>query len=283
MKKLCALLSAIMICMLSTTAFAATTDATIVLSGVDTVAIGENITITVGVTGDSNDTPLYGTPKISVQWDSEYFEYVSGEVDSTTFALSNPTNYSESFLSSNYVVFSQKILNTEDRPYGAQTFGTLTLKAIKAAPSAEAKISLYTAKTTDTSVYVNAGTSVSGRAALPTDTVKSITITGGAPVANEIDKLDTSIEGMDEIVSAFAGKYYVVGSAVALDAATAVENLYLYAQINNAGDKHYAEKSIGSLLKASGAGVVGSVVPVLVVADADAAALNYTFNADAKN
>lgn len=275
MKKLCLLLSIIMVIVLGTTAFAAgTTDAAIVLTpNNSTIAIDENVVITVGVTGDGANQALYGTGKIVVTWDEEYFEYVEGEVDSTTFALTNATGYA---INGNKATYTQKVLATEERPVGPQTYGTLTLKAIKAGSSS---ITLATG----TKVQVNAGTTVAGAATMDATATVAMTITGGAPVANEINKLDTSIEGMDEIVSAFAGKYYVVGSAVALDAATAVENLYLYAQINNAGEKHYAEKSIGSLLKASGAGVVGSVVPVLVVADADAAALNYTFNADAKN
>ena len=168
MKKLCALISVIMMCVFGTTAFAATTDAKIVLTpDKNSVAVGDTITITVGVTGDSAGQALYGTAKVKLTWDTSYFEYVSGEVDSTTFSLKNATTFAQN---DNTATFGQKVVNTETRPTGAQTFGTLTLKAI--APGSSA-ITLHS----DTAVYVNKGTKLANRAAMDATATAAITIT----------------------------------------------------------------------------------------------------------
>lgn len=114
-------------------------------------------------------------------------------------------------------------------------------------------------------------------AAITAGAADFLAYTGASSDVNAIDDLDGTVEGIQEIKDKFAGKYYVVGE-VEVDGATPVENLYLYAYLaDNTADKHYAPDSIGTLLNASGAGVVGTIVPVLVVADEAAAELDYQF------
>lgn len=200
MKKICLLLSMLMIvCMLGTTAFAAgTTDAAITLD-VDksSVAIDEEFTLTVGYKGDSAAQPIYGTAKVVVTWDPEYIEFVSGSADDSTFELTNATTYTESGLANNKITYSQKVLNTEDRPAGDNVFGKITFKAIKAGEG-----SIWLDGTT--AVYVNSATTTTTRVALAEDTTATVTITSGGDDEEvfEITKTESAVAGTDTMKDA---------------------------------------------------------------------------------
>lgn len=177
MKKLCILLSVLMVIgMFGTVAFADnTTDAKITLTAdKETVEVGDIVTITVGVTCDSNGKALLATPKVCPTWDSSYFEYVdkSGEVTSSTFKLKNEPGFGTGQLSAKgYVTFTQKIAADEiGTVSGDYIFGSFKLKAIK--PTAvTAAIALHA----DTAV--KAGNSLADSVSYPIDTKIDIKIT----------------------------------------------------------------------------------------------------------
>ncbi len=167
MKKLCILLSVLlMICMLGSVSVYAAGDVITLSADKTEVNVGDTVTITVGIT---NEVPLYGTAKVVPEWDGTAFEFVSGEADSTTYALTNATTFASNYATTKYqVTFSQKVLNTEERPTGENVLGTFTLKALKAGTT---NISLNSS----TSVYVNAATTTNTRTALSKDITLSIT------------------------------------------------------------------------------------------------------------
>lgn len=196
MKKIAMLLGILVIfSMLSTTlVFAAgTTNAEITLvPSVTEVKVGETVTITVGIKGDtSGNLGLFGTPKIQVKWDTAYFEYVSGETDSSTFELASSTSLGETTTASGYVAFTQTINQADgEMPVpGDQTFGSITLKAIKATDTTT-NISLRSQ--TDVRVDSITGGSMTTRIPVPETTTAEITIKAAGPTDIIVDGEDFS-------------------------------------------------------------------------------------------
>lgn len=192
MRKISILLSVLfLICMLSTTVFAENNASVVLDIDKTSVAVDDTFTLTVGYKGDTiANAPIYGTAKVVIKWDPEYVEFVSGSADDSTFNLTNATTYTESGLSNYQITYTQKVLNTETRPYEDNTFGKIVFKAVKAGSS---KIWLDSTS----SVYVNTTTTVSKREAAVTNVEANFTITSGSsePTYPVIDAEETFTAG----------------------------------------------------------------------------------------
>lgn len=171
------------VCMLGTISVSAavdwTTDAAITMVADSTsVKVGEEVVITVGIKGDtSGEIGMYGTAKVVPLWDVAAFEYVSSEVDSTTFELTASPAVATTTTASGYVTFSQKVGADDELPTGDYIFGTLTLKAIK-----EGTTTISLRSTTSTKVTQVASPKATNTVELPETLTVAIEVTGNEPV-----------------------------------------------------------------------------------------------------
>lgn len=204
MKKLSILLSMLMVvCMLGTVSVSAavdwTTDAAITMVADSTsVKVGDEVVITVGIKGDtSGEIGMYGTAKVVPMWDVAAFEYVSSEVDSTTFELTASPAVATTTTASGYVTFSQKVGADDELPTGDYIFGTLTLKAIK---EGTATISLRSS--TSTKVTQVASPKATNTVELPETLTVDVEVKADEPIVPdeevfEIIKTETAVAGTD--------------------------------------------------------------------------------------
>ena len=165
------------------------------------MVVGETVTITVGVKGDtSGNLGLFGTPKIQVKWDTAYFEYVSGETDSSTFELASSTSLGATTTASGYVAFTQTINQADgEMPVpGDQTFGSITLKAIK---DTDTTTNISLRSQTDVRVDSITGGSMTTRIAVPETTTAEITIKAAGSTDIIVDDEDFSSATEDNYTS----------------------------------------------------------------------------------
>ena len=186
MKKLCALLSMLMVVgMFNVVASAAgTTDATLTLTAdKTTVAKGDTVTITVAMTADTSGTMgLHTTThRVAPAFNLADFEFVSYEVASSSasnYGLSNDPGFSQDTLSQGFIVFSQKVAASEDKPDGDFQFGTFTLRAIS--ETAKTSQISFNASATTVSVNLLEGATSGTKATVAENATLDIAITAGS-------------------------------------------------------------------------------------------------------